>query len=74
MSFELEKNVPLEKFVSTKAKYPLNKMEVDDSFVMPLSDRNSLMSLIAQNRMKGSKAKYATRKISELEVRVWRIK
>lgn len=76
--FEIEKNVPVKKSTPVKTKYPIEKMDVGDSFLIGKEHLDSMKSwnyeyqcmlrLAAINRMKIS-----TKKQPCGGVRVWRI-
>ena len=70
--FKIEKNIPL----ASKKSYPLNEMEVGDSFFVPVTDNQKIAYIRAQ--IHGMKKKspgmvVSTRK-EETGLRVWLLK
>ena len=76
MSYEIEKNVPIEG-KKRLSKYPFDKMEVGDSFLVPKEDYNNIHSMRAALFYTIKKVdpnmKISTRTV-EGGIRVWRIK
>jgi hypothetical protein len=71
--YKIEKDIPIPSTKQVGKKYPLVTMDLGDSFVMPLVDRNSLTAATNYLRKSGDNKKFTTRRISETEMRVWRI-
>ena len=67
--FEIEKNVPLP---VVREKYPFAYMAVGDSFVAPFELRATLNAQASTRKALG-KGTFTIRKISDEEVRVWRV-
>lgn len=67
MSIRIEKGVKIPPHQN--AKYPWRQMKVGDSFLAPIEVRNSLHACA-----NGVKVRVTVRKVSETQVRVWRIK
>lgn len=74
--YEIDNGVPIPKYsLYTKtSRFPLDKMEVGDSFVMPQEDRRRFTAHTTDRRKKGDTKVFSYRRISEQEVRVWRTK
>lgn len=73
----IEKNIPItRKSVGRKRIYNFESMEVGDSFKVPASQRNNILSCVRNfNYVRGYKWEFATRKIEgEDNIRVWRVK
>lgn len=73
----IEKNIPItRKSVGRKRLYRFELMEVGDSFKLPASRRNNVLSSARDfNFVRGYKWKFTTRKIEgEDNIRVWRVK
>lgn len=68
MAHEIEKNIPIPDRQIGLCKYPFNKMDIGDSFVLPTKLRSSTSH---RGRILGFK--FLTRKIDDENVRVWRI-
>lgn len=79
MSFKIEKNIELpERYKKAHKKYPLEEMDVTDSFFIPYKDEHQRT---VQSRVSASITKYAketntkfTIRSLEEGIRVWRIK
>jgi hypothetical protein len=71
---KIEKNIPLTESHGFTAKWTdvFRKMEVGDSFVAPLGNRGGVMAS-AKAFGEAHNWKFTSRKISENEVRIWRI-
>lgn len=71
--YKIQKNIPIpaKKPQGRKQVYPFARMEVGDSFVVPLSKSKSLASSI--NKYAKSLGMKFTRRVLGKEVRVWRI-
>jgi hypothetical protein len=82
--FEIEKNIPIPKTICVGAVrlYPLNEMEVGDSFFVPGFSRLEVdrlqSSIMGTVRNRYGERKFTTRQIKEMgkicDVRCWRIK
>lgn len=80
IEYKIEKNIPIVRARKAFTRFPLDEMEVGDSFYIPLSDqkKESAMASIYSaansfNRSHKAKIKVSTR--SEADgLRVWRIK
>lgn len=70
--YKIDKGIPLLPVLKRTLAFPLDKMDINDSFVMPLSKRNNLTSAITQRRRSNLPGKFVTRKINDTEIRVWR--
>lgn len=57
----------------TKFKYPFREMKVNESFKFPVKDRVKIRSA-AFDFCKDKEVRFASRKISEQEYQIWRIK
>lgn len=76
MQYPIDKDVPIPKKTKGSGRrtvYPLDKMELGDSFVVPLEQRKDLSVRIRYQAKKTGRA-FTTRKISDTSVRVWRTK
>jgi len=72
--FEIEKNVPVQpKYFGRGISYPLQNMEIGDSFLAPITKLKSLYAWCSNYGKKHGK-KFTVRTVSPDEVRVWRIK
>lgn len=71
-AFTIEKNVPLPRKCQRAIKYPLADMEVGDSFVVPLSERQRVTNT-AHMFAKRNGGKFASRKIDAETARIWRV-
>lgn len=71
MEYQIEKNMPKP---IARNKFPLDKMEVGDSFVVPLKDRFSASSSAISYKRKHPETEFVTKKVSDDEVRIWRTK
>ena len=65
----IEKGIPLPSAGAPHGTYPFAEMEVGDSFVIPLTKRPSISSVLGRYGPK----RFVTRKISDTECRVWRV-
>ncbi len=75
MEYKIEKNIPiLRKY--HKSKYPFLKMGIGDSFIVKNKNiANSVITIISVYNNKNNKnLKFTTKRISEYEYRIWRIK
>jgi hypothetical protein len=72
MSIVIEKNIP---FHSTDKEsiYPFKKMEIGDSFSLPINETTNVRSAIQFFKKRGGTQKFATRTFGDV-VRIWRIK
>lgn len=68
---KIEKNIPLRGIPS---KYPLAKMEVGDSFSAPIENRTKISSSITSYKLKDPEKVFATRRVDENTLRIWRTK
>lgn len=69
MEYKIEKNVPILGLSPERKKYPLLQMEVGDSFVLPIEDRQKVYSNASYYGLK-----ITTRRVSDTQIRVWRVK
>lgn len=70
VEYTIDKGVPVR---VTSSKYPLEELEVGDSFVVPKEKRRSVatrMTLVKN----ATGREFLSRSVSDTEVRVWRIK
>ena len=70
--YKIEKNIPMTHFKRTIA-FRLDDMAVGDSFVMPLVKRNNLTSATTMRKRNNLPGKFVTRRISDKDMRVWRV-
>ena len=76
--YKIEKNVPIPSSVRRLVKFPLVKLEVGDSFVVPLKEAQSLRSAIARtHKLTEDKMRFVTRTVTGRgragkQLRVWR--
>lgn len=68
---QIEKNVPMPEPRPTEPKYPLAKMQIGNSFIVPLHKRNAV-STAARAVARKTGMTFSIRMISETEARVWR--
>lgn len=71
--YKIEKGIPVQPMLKRTLAFPLDEMSVGDSFVMPLVKRNNLTSAFSQRKRNGLGGKFVTRRISDTDIRVWRI-
>ncbi len=67
-TYVIEKGISIPEHGNNKNNYPFKKMEVGDSFVVPLNKRGGLAFL-----SKRSGIKIKTAKIDDAHARVWRV-
>lgn len=75
--YKIERGIkPPIKRVHKTRKYPFAEMKVGDSFVVPIESRQNLCvsSISYSKNHQSGKWKFSIRKISEVEVRCWRVK
>lgn len=72
MKYKIDKNVPIPKSRLRKI-WPLADLKPGDSFLIPIGERSYLSQAIAQQKRRTNR-EFTTRKISDTEVRVWRVK
>ena len=72
-SYAIEDNVPIptDRGVGRPMKYPLDTLEVGQSFTIPLAERQAVSVRIAYYS-KAHGVKFTTRKVDENTLRVWR--
>lgn len=70
VEFEIDKGIPVK---VSSSKYPLEEMEVGDSFLAPKNQRPSISTRMTMLK-KTMGREYTSRTVSEDEVRVWRVK
>ena len=68
--YEIEHGVP---FGGNSLSALLNRMGVGDSFVAPMKKRNAICVTIQKYYRANAGSKFATRKIGDAEIRVWRL-
>lgn len=72
--YELDSGIPVPKVVA-QARYPFGKMKPGDSFVIKEEDRVRVSVAASQYaRRSPLKIKFATRKMEDGTVRIWRTK
>lgn len=72
MPFEkyiIEKNVPLPNCKTIK--YPFDKMEINDSFIVPIEEKSTLHSAIVTARKTGRT--FTVKKVDSNTLRCWRL-
>lgn len=75
--YSIEKNVPmpLNNKAGRPSKYPLSKMKVGDSFLIPFSKNHDCTRSISVPYLSASRLKIKiTSRVEQKGVRVWRIK
>lgn len=72
----IEKDVPFPNFGSytATARFPLDDMEVGDSFEMPYEERKRFTAATSRRRKLGDEKAFCYRRISLTRIRVWRTK
>lgn len=70
--YEIEKGV-LAPAGSTKAKYPFSKMEIGDSFAVPLAERLKVRNAVGQYKCRTQGFNYVTKTDGD-SLRIWRVK
>lgn len=71
MAYEIEKNVPLPPRAS-KRKYPFDSMEVGDSFLAPVEERQNVARAVTIENQKAG-ARFSVRTMKDRSgIRVWR--
>ena len=70
--YKIEKNVPIAPILKRTIAFPLDEMEIGDSFLMPLIKRNNLTSAISMRRRNKLPGVYKTRRTDQETIRVWR--
>ena len=75
MKFKLEKDIPIpaKQMRKKQSIYPFNKMEVGDSFIVPLNKIKTMRTAIAHYKKRHPEWSYASRTLQE-GFRIWRIK
>jgi len=75
MKFKLEKEIPIppKHIIPKPSKYPFYKMEIGDSFVVPLNKTKPLRTAVAIYKKKHPEWAYASRTLQE-GFRIWRIR
>lgn len=70
---EIEKNIPIPRPNAERGKYPFHKMEIGDSFVVPIDSRGAVVA--AGNCYKKKHGMRFTTRRTECGqfVRIWRI-
>lgn len=74
--YTIEKNIPLPETVlrNKTNNFPLNTMEVNDSFIAPKEKRSSIQAAAKKYGESNPGVKFATRVLeNEVNIRVWRI-
>jgi hypothetical protein len=79
MRYEIEKDVPIPERTERRGrprKYPLDKLEVGDSFKFPSEEWASLRSCIRFYKRKNTNTQFVIFRVKEEEnmMRCWRIK
>ena len=69
ISFTIERGLPMP---PPRTKYPFLEMEVGDSFAAPLASRNIISSRASSIGARHGR-EFVSRKISDGQVRVWRV-
>lgn len=67
---KIEKGIPLKKM----AKYPFAEMEVGDSFSISIESRTKISSAVTNYKLMNPEKDFATRRVNENTLRVWRTK
>jgi hypothetical protein len=75
MKFKLEKDIPIpaKQMRIRPSKYPFNKMEIGESFLVPLNKLKTIRTAIGLYKKKHPEWGYASRTLPE-GFRIWRIK
>lgn len=71
--YKVEKDVAIPPHFKRSLIFPLDEMEVGDSFVMELVDRNRLTAATSYRRKNNLPGKFVTRRTSNTQLRVWRV-
>ena len=66
-------HLPIDKGIPMPGKFPFEKMEVGDSFVIPPDTRRTTASVAAKRFADKHGVKFATRKLPDGTLRCWRI-
>lgn len=72
--FPIDKSIPIEGLRTKTSFFPLDDMEVGDSFLAPLSMRNNLTAYLSRRKMQGYWSRFTTRSVGDGKMRVWRIR
>lgn len=70
--YRIEKNIPIPK-PNSQSKYPFGEMAIGDSFLAPSEKKTSISAAISSFRKTHPDAFFAQRRVSETEIRVWRV-
>lgn len=72
---KIEKNIPMPVRRGRESKWPLDKMQIGDSFAFLMKDRGSVRNAVSHRHVtKKGKIQFAVRKVNEKELRCWRVK
>jgi hypothetical protein len=74
MNIVIEKNVPLPSRGKGMSDYPLDQMEIGDSFAVEKSKRNTLQNQIKRFYKENPDKLFTSRLMENTVVRVWRVK
>lgn len=72
MTIEIEKGVPIPDKAGRKVKYPLDDMDVGDSFFVPDADHQDISPVIAARRRARKWTRQFTTRREDDGIRVWR--
>lgn len=70
----IESDVPIPERSFYASKYPVNRMDVGDSFAFDPDKFRGAQSAIAREEKRSPGKKFITRKVNETESRTWRTK
>lgn len=71
---KIDKGVPLPKSNLFRTKYPFATMEVGDSFVVSPAAARSISGSMSNHARRNKDTKFTRRRISDTEIRIWRVK
>jgi hypothetical protein len=67
------KTLPIDKNVPLPARFPLDQMEVGDSFAVPPGVHRTTVSIAALRYGRKHRMKFVTRKTPDGTIRCWRV-
>ena len=74
LEYKIEKNIPIPLRGGESSPFPFSKMEIGDSFLIPINQRSKMQSRLYKYLQENKDKAFISRRTDDNNVRVWRIK
>ncbi len=70
---DIDKNIPIPLKSGRLSKWPLDRMDIGDSFLFDVIDRNNVAYATSLYKRKNLGTNFTKRRVSDTQYRIWRI-